>query len=124
MLLNLFPEPGISFVDAHAAIAFAKTEDLDHLAAYRKTHKGYASVQVSRVANAFKAYINRDWKSVVDYLTPVTREHEQLGGSRAQRDLVEAVYIHALVQLNRTDDALLGKQLRRGRINNGIFALR
>jgi tetratricopeptide (TPR) repeat protein len=123
MIKRLFPEPGLSFVDAHAAIALAKNGEPTRLSRYSSLHRGFAHDQVSNIARAFKAYVDSDWQSTINHLSPLLFTHEQLGGSRAQRDLVETVNAHCLVRLNRTDEAFSGKMQRRKKINNRIFGL-
>jgi tetratricopeptide (TPR) repeat protein len=123
LIKRLFPEPGLSFIDAHAAIAHAKNGELKNLSRYSAEHTGFAHDQVSSIARAFRAYVGADWKSAINHLSPLLFTHEQLGGSRAQRDLVETVNAHCLIRLNRTDEAMSGKMQRRTKINNRVFGL-
>ena len=123
VIKQLFPDLGLSFVDAHAAIALAKNGESENLSRYSAQHLGFANDQVSSVARAFQAYIDADWSSVTSYLSPILFTHERLGGSRAQRDLLEAVNAHSLIRLNKSDEVISGKMKRRQRINNKIFGL-
>ena len=41
---------------------------------------------------------------LVRHLTPVLVEAVRLGGSRAQRDLIELAYLHALLRLGEADE--------------------
>ncbi|MFT5209541.1 MAG: Tfp pilus assembly protein PilF [Flavobacterium sp.] len=120
---QLFPDLGLSFVDAHASIALAKNGELEELSRYSESHLGFANDQVASLAVAFEAYIEADWSSVINCLLPILSTHERLGGSRAQRDLLEAVNAHSLIRLNRSGEAISGKMQRRKRINNRIFGL-
>lgn len=120
---RLFPDPGLSFIDAHAVISLAKNGDVASLSRYSTGHSGFAQDQVSHVADAFQAYVDADWQSVINHLSPLMFEHEQLGGSRAQRDLLETVNAHCLIRLNKSDEAISGKTQRRAKINNRLFGL-
>jgi hypothetical protein len=42
--------------------------------------------------------VRADWGGVIKRIEPVLGEHERIGGSRAQRDLVEYTLASALVQ--------------------------
>ncbi|MFK7913839.1 MAG: tetratricopeptide repeat protein [Pseudomonadales bacterium] len=99
-VLAHFSRPGISFVDLHTAIAVATTGAQEPLEKLYAVQSGTAADLVGRVARAFAAWRDQDWSSVLDYLTPVMAEHERLGGSRAQRDLLELTYSCALAQLD------------------------
>jgi len=107
-----FPKPGISFADAHSVIAhsvIAHTKDVDHpssviradtassLADLQNTTRGWASDSVTALTHAFSAFLNQDWGDCLGKLEPAMTNHERLGGSRAQRDLLELT--RATVQL-------------------------
>lgn len=94
-----FPRPGVSFADAHSAIAYTRSGASDALAALQTAEKGWAADQVESLANGFAAFDERDWQQCADQFAPVMTSHERLGGSRAQRDLLELVYGHAQLQL-------------------------
>ena len=60
---------------------------------------------VRTVASAAKALAAGDWCAVTDQLTPIMAEHERLGGSRAQRDLVEYMLVSSLLERGQVDEA-------------------
>ena len=115
MVEQFFPDPGVSFVDAHAAIAFAKSGDAKKLAKYRECHVGFAFEQVSTIASAFHSYSTDNWQMVVNQLAPLIAEHERLGGSRAQRDLIECVFAYCLDQSGAAIE-IYSNQLKRQNI--------
>lgn len=90
--LASFPRPGMSFVDAHAAICYSHTAEQEPLTALRTSPRGAAGDLVEQIANAFVAFQQRDWPAFTQRLAPVMGTHERLGGSRAQRDLFELSY--------------------------------
>ncbi|MCF8468363.1 MAG: hypothetical protein K9G33_13250 [Sneathiella sp.] len=100
-----FRTPGVSFADAHAALAHAMAGNDEALAALRETSAGTASDMVNALADVFRAFAGSDWQAVVDRLVPVMASHERLGGSRAQRDLLEFTLLNALLKLGKKDEA-------------------
>jgi len=100
-----FASPGLSFADAHAAIAYAVTARKDKLDILRKTAKGTASDMVGTIAEAFGAFAEQDWQGTIDRLAPIMASHERLGGSRAQRDLLELTLAYALTKTGLVEEA-------------------
>lgn len=103
---KFFAKPGLSFADYHCAIAYAVTERDGALAVLRSTDRGVAGDQVAAIAIAFAAFAAEDWQAMIDGLTPIMASHERLGGSRAQRDLLELSYAFALQQLDLKPEAI------------------
>ncbi len=96
--LQSFPRAGLSFADAHAAIAYATTGADAALAPLLDSPQGPAGDVVAQVAQAFVAFRQSDWPAFTDLLAPALAMHERLGGSRAQRDLLELSYQFGLHQ--------------------------
>ncbi|MBI3507845.1 MAG: tetratricopeptide repeat protein [Proteobacteria bacterium] len=94
-----FPRPGLAFVDVHAALAAAMTDDTAELEARAAGTRGPAQPVVALAAKGFAAFAKKDWSTAIDTLSAMLPEHERLGGSNAQRDLFEetllAAYRHA-----------------------------
>ena len=86
------------FADAHIAIALAMTDDRDGLAALRSGAKGPAGDGVIALADAFAAFAQHDFAATLRALEPLLASHERLGGSRAQRDLIEQLAQTAIVR--------------------------
>ncbi|MEL7257063.1 MAG: tetratricopeptide repeat protein [Pseudomonadota bacterium] len=111
--VQFFPETGQSFADLHAALSHAMAGEGERLAYISDTAKGFAGDLVRPLARAFNAIAHENWPDALDHLTPVMATHERLGGSRAQRDLLELTYVNVLMRLNRTDEARRTLALRR-----------
>ncbi len=94
-----FPRPGLAFVDVHAALAAAMTDDGAEVEARAAGTRGPAQPVVALAAKGFTAFVKRDWQGAIDAFGAMLPDHERLGGSRAQRDLFEetllAAYRHA-----------------------------
>lgn len=119
-----FPNPGLAFADLHAALAHAMAGNGEALAKIAESPKGPAAEVVGPVAQAFGAFARQDWDSAIRSITPHLGEHERLGGSRAQRDLVEYALTGAMLRAGRGDEArrLIGSR-RPQNARNGGFPL-
>jgi len=91
-----FPRPGMGFADMHAALAYAMAGEGAALEQLIADARGPMADLVSASGRGFGAWVARDWNTAVEILEPVCAEHERIGGSRAQRDLIEyALYAAA-----------------------------
>ncbi|SFL31722.1 tetratricopeptide repeat protein [Shimia haliotis] len=108
-----FPETGQSFADIHAALSHAMAGEGARLAHIAETAKGYAGDLVKPVATAWRHIVDGNWQEALSDLTPVMAETERLGGSRAQRDLLELTYANVLLMLGKTDEASRSLRTRR-----------
>ena len=100
-----FANPGISFADAHAAIAHALTGDDAALNKLQDNPPGSAGDMVKVLADVFADFAKSDWNAVINGLVPIMSSHERLGGSRAQRDLVEFTLLIAHLKSGQSDEA-------------------
>ena len=100
-----FPKPGIAFADVHAALAHAMAGDGEALEKIVRDAKGPAAELVSAIADGFGAYARGDWAEAVGSFSRVMADHARIGGSRAQRDLVEYAMAGALLRLGRGEEA-------------------
>jgi len=110
-----FPSPGIAFADVHGALAHAFAGDAEALAKIIERAKGPARDAVAPLAKAFGAFSRSDWTEAAAQLQAVSDSHERIGGSRAQRDLIEYALVVCLLRSGRTDEArgLLQRRRRR-----------
>jgi tetratricopeptide (TPR) repeat protein len=100
-----FPKPGLAFADVHAAIAFARSNNraaLDHLIA---NARGPAADITSTIANAYREMEDRNWAKAADLFEAVIRDHARIGGSHAQRDLIDFSLAACLVRDGRRQEA-------------------
>jgi tetratricopeptide (TPR) repeat protein len=100
-----FPNSGVTFADVHSALAFAMAGDSEALRRIIVTPKGPAADILAPIARGFAAFADEDWTGVVREIEPVLSSHERIGGSRAQRDLLEYVVTCATLRGGRGDDA-------------------
>ena len=108
-----FPDPGIAFADVHAALAHAMAGRGEALMRIVEAAAGPAGDMVSGLAEALGAYGRGEWDGAVALLAPWMAGHERIGGSRAQRDLLEFALIGALLHSGRTEEARRLLTLRR-----------
>ncbi|MEZ5857018.1 MAG: tetratricopeptide repeat protein [Hyphomicrobiaceae bacterium] len=100
-----FPNPGVAFADVHAALAHAMSGNGEALARIAEGAKGAAADVVAPVAKAFQAFARQDWPATIAALQNHMAEHERLGGSRAQRDLIEYTLAGALLRAGKIKEA-------------------
>ncbi|MBI3826911.1 MAG: tetratricopeptide repeat protein [Candidatus Rokubacteria bacterium] len=112
-----FPRMGVTFADAHCALAFAAAGDTGALegriaeleAALAAGRLAAGPVAVA-LARAIAAFARGQWEEVIARLEPWAHELVRVGGSAAQRDVFE--------------DTLLGAYLRAGRKERAEAVLR
>jgi hypothetical protein len=100
-----FPDSGITFADIHSALAFAMAGEGDALRRLIDNPKGSAADILAPIARGFDAFARQEWSESVRELQPVLATHERLGGSRAQRDLLEYTVTSALFRNGQSDEA-------------------
>lgn len=102
---RFFPNPGMSFADIHSALAHAMAGDGERLAVLTEAQSGFAADLVRHVAQVWGAIARQDWNAALRHLTPVMADHARLGGSRAQRDLLELTYLNLLLRSGHAQEA-------------------
>jgi Flp pilus assembly protein TadD len=108
-----FPSPGIAFADAHAALAHAFTGNSEALAILIDGAKGPAAEVVSPLSRAFRAFFREHWREAGRELEAILASHERIGGSRAQRDLIEYALAVCRLRLGSIEEARALLRLRR-----------
>ncbi len=103
--VRFFPETGQSFADFHAALSHAMAGEGERLARIAEGAKGFAGDLVRPVARAWDAIAREDWDAALEELSRVMAVTERLGGSRAQRDLIELAYVNVLLKLGLGGEA-------------------
>lgn len=126
---RMFPNPGLAFADVHAALAHAMAGDGEALNRIMRDARGPAADVVAASAEGFAAFARQNWTGAVAALTPVMADHARLGGSKAQRDLIEYAVAAALLRQGKTDEARRLLAIRRphtdlGRAVSGLDHLR
>ena len=102
---RLFPQPGVSFIDLHSALAAAMAGDGARLARFSEDVRGPAGDLVAVAGRGFGAFARGEWVLAVAELGAVLDGHERFGGSRAQRDLLSQAVAFGLMRLGRGEAA-------------------
>jgi hypothetical protein len=91
-----FPAAGLAFADVHRALAYAATADeialetlLGELRDRQEAGRLLAGPIALHLAEAFGAFAKQDFQKAVALIAPHMLEHERIGGSRAQRRLID-----------------------------------
>ena len=100
-----FPNSGIVFADIHSALAFAMAGKRHALQRIVDNPQGPAADILAPIARGFDAFARCDWAAAVSEIRPLLETHERVGGSRAQRDLLEYTVTSALFRDGRRDEA-------------------
>jgi len=117
-----FPKAGLAFIDVHAALACIACGDadaLDRLLGEIHERLGAAKYPaggvVVLIAQGLAAYAKSDWNAAIALLEQALPETVRIGGSRAQRDLVENTLLAAYLRADRPADAkaLVGRRIAR-----------
>ncbi|MDE5444667.1 tetratricopeptide repeat protein [Bradyrhizobium sp. CSA207] len=102
---KLFPKSGLPFADVHMALYAAATQNREALAArlaaieQRLTEgKLPAGPVVPTICRALAAFADEDYAACVHALAPVLSQIVRIGGSHAQRELIEDTFIVALMR--------------------------
>ncbi len=105
------------FLDMHYIFALVRggrrdilDDLLEGMRLMGKTGPGLTREAWSQVAvpagNAFIAYADGDFETATDLLGPARTHMQKIGGSHAQRDLFEQVWIHSLLKAGDFDQAM------------------
>lgn len=100
-----FPAPGQSFADIHAALAHAMAGEGERLGRLAEGATGFAGDLARPVAAAWGAFARGDWAGALAALALVMADHARLGGSRAQRDLLDLTWLSLLLRLGLREEA-------------------
>ncbi|MFT5220687.1 MAG: hypothetical protein ACI9LO_001326 [Planctomycetota bacterium] len=111
--LASFPKTGLAFVDVHAAIAHAMAGNNEALQKIIDEARGPAADVVKTLAQAFDAIAAHDWSLAIVHLCEGMIDHARIGGSRAQRDLIEFATTAALLKSGQADEARRMLSMRR-----------
>lgn len=102
---KLFPKSSLAFADVHMALFAAATQNREALAARLAVieqrlgdGKLAAGPVVPAICRALAAFADEDYASCVQTLAPVLSEVVRIGGSHAQRELIEDTFVVALMR--------------------------
>lgn len=100
-----FPATGNAFVDMHAAVAHAMAGESAALAQIVTAPAGPAADLVPRLANGFQEMARQNRAEAAVHLKGAMADTARIGGSRAQRDLVEHSLLACLMRQGRKAEA-------------------
>ncbi|MGI5240617.1 FAD/NAD(P)-binding protein [Dactylosporangium sp. CA-139066] len=109
---ELLHEPPTAFIGLHAALALAAAGDLDRLDALRRYAAGRTEPAFDLVAvlvRALIAYLTGDYALTVELISRRTGEWVRLGGSDAQREIIDDTLLSALHRAGRYTSAPTGR---------------
>lgn len=110
---RMFANPAIAFADVHAALAHAMAGNGTAVQKIVAEAKGPAADIVRELAEAFGAIGAGNWSEAEAHLARTMSSHERIGGSRAQRDLVEYALLNVLLKQGKAQEAQLLLSTRR-----------
>lgn len=111
--LRFFPNAALGFSDIHAALAHAMAGNTEAVAHFVDAPNAVTGDLVTPIARAYTAIAANKWAEAVDLLVAGMADHARLGGSRAQRDLLEFSLLGALLKLGRDTEVKHLLALRR-----------
>jgi len=110
---RFFPKTGLAFADVHAALAHAMAGDSEELHKIIEGARGPAGDLVKEFSEAFGAIAAGNWAEAEAHLLAAMPDHARLGGSRAQRDLLEYALLSVLLKQGQDLEARHLLSLRR-----------
>ncbi len=117
-----FPNAGVTFADVHLALVSAATGNnaglemrIDTLEKRLGEGKLAAGAVVPAICRAARAFAEDDFAGCARILTPVADEVVRIGGSHAQREIIEDTLLVALMKSGEAQSArtLLDRRLHR-----------
>jgi tetratricopeptide (TPR) repeat protein len=110
--LRSFPTAGVAFADMHTLLACIAVGDADSIDRLRKEIRQRIADNryppgdvVIDIVDGFAAFAQGDWVEAIRCLTHALPRVVCIGGSRAQRDLVDLTLIGACMKAGRADEA-------------------
>ncbi len=103
--LARFPKPGLAFADVHAAISHARSHNRDALENLIEHAGGPAGDMTRTIAMAYREMEDKNWAQAAELFEEVIGNHARIGGSNAQRDLIDFSLAACLVRDGRRREA-------------------
>jgi Tfp pilus assembly protein PilF len=119
---RVFPQAGVAYADVHSLLACVVDDDAARLERLigeirqRLADGKYPPGEVViHITDGFAAYARGDWASAIRSMQQALPQTVRIGGSRAQRDLVEMTLIAAYLKADRPTEASAFVAARGGR---------
>ena len=113
-----------TFLGMHAALALATAGDADGLRRFADNARGFdapgSATSLPVLANGLAAFVEGDHAKAADTLLRFEPYAARIGGSHAQREVLEDTVIHALVRAGRLDEAAARLRVRLDRRDSGL----
>ncbi|MBO6893617.1 MAG: tetratricopeptide repeat protein [Roseibium sp.] len=103
--LARFPKTGLAFADVHAAIAFARSGDREALENVVENAGGPAGDLTRTLATGYREMEDGNWGRAASQFELAMRDHARIGGSNAQRDLIDFSLAACLIRDGRRQEA-------------------
>ena len=103
--LAKFPKPGLGFADMHAAIAHAKGGRPERVEDIIARARGPVADLTKLLARGFLQMASQNWREAAGAFVEVQPGHARLGGSNAQRDLIDFSLAVCLARDGRRQEA-------------------
>ena len=103
--LARFPKSGLCFADVHAAIAHARSGDQKSLSALVDGARGPAADLTRTLSTAYREMEDGHNSRAAELFAESMRDHARMGGSNAQRDLIDLSLAACLVRDGRQQEA-------------------
>ena len=103
--LARFPKPGLAFADVHAAIAHARSANRNALDTIIENASGPAGDLTRIIATGYREMEDKNWSRAAEFFEDAIRDHARIGGSNAQRDLIDFSLAACLVRDGRRQEA-------------------
>ena len=113
--LTWFPKTGLAFADVHAAIAHARSHNREALDELACNAGGPAGDVTRKFAAGCREMEDENWARAADLFAEVIPEHARIGGSNAQRDLIDFTLASCLARDGRQKEARTVLQITRPR---------
>lgn len=129
---RMFPRAGVTFGDIHCALAFAATSDdaalthlIDELRDRAAAGRLPAGEVVPALAQGIAAHGRGDYEAAIQHIEPWVGQIVRIGGSNAQREVIEDTLLDAYIRGGYLDraEALLRDRLARRPSPRDFFAL-
>ena len=103
--LSMFPNPGLGFADLHAAITHSRSGNRDALDVIIESDNGPVSDLTKALATGYREMEDENWVMAAEQFCHAMRDHARIGGSKAQRDLIDYSLASCLVRDGRQKEA-------------------
>jgi tetratricopeptide (TPR) repeat protein len=100
-----FPKPGLCFADVHAAIAHARCGNQQALNALIDAAQGPAADLTRTLSTAYREMEDGHNARAAESFSEAMRDHARIGGSNAQRDLIDFSLAACLIRDGRLQEA-------------------